>query len=54
MVCRATESNPHGAYDHHVLVIAVIDDDTLHVIHYTGEVANTAADSAITSFGSFW
>ena len=31
MVRGATESNPHGTYDHHMLVIAVIDDVTLHV-----------------------
>ena len=49
----ATESNPHGTYDHHMLVIAVIDDVTIQVIHYTGEVADAAADSAVTSFGSF-
>ena len=53
VVRGATESNPHGTYDHHMLVIAVIDDVTLHVIHYTGEVADAAADSAVTSFGSF-
>ena len=53
VVRGATESNPHGTYDHHMLVIAVIDDVTLHVIHYTHEVADAAADSAVTSFGSF-
>jgi hypothetical protein len=53
VVRGATETNPHGTYDHHMLVIAVLDDVTLHVIHYTGEVANAAADSAVTSFSSF-
>ena len=53
MVRGATESNPHGTYDHHMLVVAVIDDVTLHVIHYTGNVASAAADSAVTSFSSF-
>ena len=53
VVRGATESNPHGTYDHHMLVIAVLDDVTLHVIHYTGEVADAATDSAVTSFSSF-
>ena len=37
VVCGATESNPHGILDHHMLVIAVLDNATLQVIHYTGE-----------------
>ena len=53
VVRGATESNPHGTYDHHMLVVAVLDDVTLHVIHYTGEVADAAGDSAVTSFSSF-
>ena len=53
VVRGASESNPHGTYDHHMLVIAVINDDTVLVIHYTGEVADAAADSAATSFSSF-
>ena len=37
VVCGATENNPHGILDHHMLVIAVLDNATLQVIHYTGE-----------------
>ena len=36
-----------------MLVIAVIDATTLLVIHYTGEVADAAAGTAVTSFSSF-
>ena len=51
-----TETNPHGVYDHHMLVIAVVDTVTLRVIHYTSEVADDMTDSAQTSssiFGNF-
>lgn len=36
-----------------MLVVAVIDNETLRVIHYTGEVADAMADYAISSFSSF-
>ena len=38
VVRSASESNLNSIYDYHMLVIAVIDDVTIHVIHYTGEV----------------
>ena len=53
MVRGVTESNPHGTYDHHMMVISVIDDVTLKVIHYTGEVADAARGGAISSFSFF-
>ena len=48
-----SDSNPHGTYDHHMLVIAVINDTTLKVIHYTGEVADAAADTVVSTLSSF-
>lgn len=35
-----------------MLVIAVLDNETLTVIHYTGEVADAMADYALSSFSS--
>ena len=36
-----------------MLVIAVVDNETLRVIHYTGEVADAMADYTLSSFSSF-
>ena len=49
VVRSVTEATPHGLYDHHMLVIAVVDAVTLRVIHYTGEVADALAESAQTN-----
>ena len=36
-----------------MMVISIIDDVTLKVIHYTGEVADAARDGAVSSFSFF-
>ena len=43
----------HAVYCHHMLVVKVIDDETLHVIHYTGSVepsVDKAVEVVATSF----
>ena len=52
MVRGYSESSPQGLYDHHMLVAEVIGSTLIKVIHYTGEVADAAADS-MSSFSSF-
>ena len=38
VVNYATDANPNGLYDHHMLVIDVLDGISLKVIHHTGVV----------------